>query len=492
MANENNENKVNPNLSDENYESENADPTGESTPGSLVEEQVEPEVETSESLEHNLGDNPDETPESNPTSNEIENLDSEEEITTEVPEEEQSIIEEKAVEDSAEQNTEAASAIRPITDSSANKKNMPLDKIVEEREQEILAENKSLKQEIEDLREQIEVKDNEIKEKDQRVEDNAQEIENIQEEIARLKEENEAKDQEIERLKNPLLMLIDKKLEEQEKDLEEDRQELASYFEQVQKWTKRNQSLQEGIKLTVEKTGNILSQSQEVKNKLPQPLQEKLQKRQEGLNLIGKMLGRLQEQINAKIEEPAEPEELPTVSEQELRDLLDPEADEKSGENAIAKKLKEVGTQRWKIVAQQRDLAEKLRKKWLNIIDKKILPIIDGIDDGAKFSDNLIQQLKTENSEQITELDNWVGTYHALRELFLDMLVSVKVYLMKVDTRQQIDYNRHEPFDVQSDPNLNNEDIKEVTRQGYEYEPEAEGQEMLVLRSAQVVVVKNN
>ena len=462
MTNENTENKLNTNLSSE--------------------PQVGPEVEASESLEPN----PDETPETNPTSNEIENPESEQETTTEVSEEE------SVVEGSPDDYTDAVSAVRPITESSANDKNIPLNQKVEEKEQQILAENKSLKQEVEELKVQIEVKDNEITEKDQIVEDKTQEIENIQEEIARLKEENEAKDREIERLKNPLLMLIDQKLEEQKNDLEEDRQELASYREQVQKWTTRNQTLQEGIKLTVEQTDKILSQSSEIKNKLPQPLQEQLQKRQEGLNLIGKMLGRLQEQINANIEEPAELEELPTVSEQELKSLLDSESDEELGKKAIAKKFKEVGTQRWKIVAQQRDLAEKLRKKWLNIIDKKILPIIDGIDDGAKFSDNLIQQLKTENSEQATELDNWFGTYHGLRGLFLDMLASVGVHPMIVKTGEQIDYNRHEPFDVQSDPNLNNEDVKEVTRQGYEYEPEAEGQEMLVLRSAQVVVVKNN
>ncbi|MGK7899627.1 MAG: nucleotide exchange factor GrpE [Xenococcus sp. (in: cyanobacteria)] len=492
MANENNEDKVTPNSSDVNNEGKNADSI-DSTEESKMELSPE-EVETPESSESQQEDTvgKGKDKEIDIILNELGNPESDEEPGTEVSEEEQVIPEESVAEDSPGDNTEAMSTLKTTKDSSANDKNIPLDQTVAKREQELLVENKSLKQEVEDLRKQIEVKDNELRNKAQEIEKSQEKIANKDQEIEELKKENEAKEQEIKQLKDPLLMLINKKLKEQENDLKEDHQELANYSKQVNKWTIRNQNLQKGINYVVETSNEILFQSRETKDKLPETLREKLQKRQEGLNLIGKMLTRLQEQINVKIEKTSEPEQLQIASEQELRDLLNSEPDEKLGQKAIAKKLKEVGTQRWKIISQQRDLAEKLRKKWLNIIDKKILPILDGIDDGKKFSDNLIQQLKAENPEQATELDNWFGTYGLLQEMFLKMLESVKVYPMKVPIGQQIDYNLHEPFDVQPDPELNNEDIKEVTRQGYEYKPETEGQELMVLRSAQVVVVKNN
>lgn len=479
MANEHNEDNVTPNLPDVNNESdENADYIADS--GGFTPEEVAtdllPEEITSEPLESQQKDTMD--------------IDSET----------------KEAEDSSA-NNKATLALRKIKTASTNKEDPQLQEQVDQLEQ-------SLRQELDNAKKEIEARDNELKIKNQEIEklreENAikeQGIKKSGEEIAILKEENITKDQKIEELQkenqnkdqkienlqeklntNPEIKFLKKQLRQQKADLEEDRQELVGYSEQIQKWKIRNQTLQEGINSAIENSQEILSQSREVKNKLPNPLPEKIQKRQEGLNLIGKMLSRLQEQTNDKIEEPDESEELPIASEQELRDLLD----SPQGQKAIAKKLKEVGAQRWKIISQKRDLAEKLRKKWLNIIEKKILPILDGIDDGTKFSNNLIEKLKADYSAQTTELDNWFRTYGLLQEILLKMLESVKVYPMSVETGQQIDYNRHEPFDVQSDATLKNEDVKEVTRKGYEYEPEAESQELLVLRSAQVVVIKND
>jgi molecular chaperone GrpE (heat shock protein) len=55
---------------------------------------------------------------------------------------------------------------------------------------------------------------------------------------------------------------------------------------------------------------------------------------------------------------------------------------------------------------------------------------------------------------------------------------------------QPVDYDRHEPIGTEPDSNLPHESIKEVTRNGYEYKlPDQE--QLLILRSAQVIVVKN-
>jgi len=491
MANENNEDNLTPNLPDISNKSENADYISNS--GKLTTEEVITEDLTPEELTTDL------LPEEQVVTEEItpEALESQREDTVDLDSEseeaEDIVPEENVAKDSQYQNTEAMSVLRQIKTPSAEKKDSQLQEQVDELEQ-------SLRQELDNAKKQIEVRENELKIKNKEIEKLGEEIASSKEEsttkdqkIEELQKENKNKEQKIEDLQEklnttPEIKFLKKQLQKQEADLGEDQQEFDNYSKQIQTWKIRNQTLQKEINSAVENSNKILSQSRNLKNKLPNSLLEKLQKRQEGLNLIGKMLNRLQAQINEKIEDTAEPEELPTASEQELRDLLE----SNQGQKAIAKKLKEVSTQRWKIISQRRDLAEKLRKKWLNIIDKKILPILDGINDGKKFSNILIEKLKTDHLAQTTELDHWFRTYDLLQEILLKMLESVKVYPMNVGIGRQIDYNRHEPFDVQSDATLKNEDVKEVTRKGYEYDPEAESQELLVLRSAQVVVIKND
>jgi molecular chaperone GrpE (heat shock protein) len=60
---------------------------------------------------------------------------------------------------------------------------------------------------------------------------------------------------------------------------------------------------------------------------------------------------------------------------------------------------------------------------------------------------------------------------------------------MDVHVGDEIDYTRHEPFDVESDPTLRDEHVKAIIRKGYEYA--ADNGLSCVLRPAQVVAVKN-
>ena len=53
-----------------------------------------------------------------------------------------------------------------------------------------------------------------------------------------------------------------------------------------------------------------------------------------------------------------------------------------------------------------------------------------------------------------------------------------------------IDFERHEPSSVEADPGMENEQIKEISRDGYEY-VEHNGNRQ-TLRVARVVVIKND
>ncbi|NER08149.1 MAG: nucleotide exchange factor GrpE [Okeania sp. SIO3C4] len=215
-------------------------------------------------------------------------------------------------------------------------------------------------------------------------------------------------------------------------------------------------------------------------------LEQRLQKRQKALELIGKMLGRLPEQTNLYVTNETPPECLPKITEAELIEIVKTNT-EQDIEVVIKNKLKQVGNERWQIVSECRKLVLEYHKRLLNFVKNRVLPILDGIDDGEKYS----RELKTECSDDPNILESLLQLHDDLRQIVLKMLELVNIRPIEVQIGIPIDYNCHEPFDTQPDASLENEVITEVTRKGYEYQLE-ESQEWQVLRPAQVIVVKNN
>ncbi len=175
-----------------------------------------------------------------------------------------------------------------------------------------------------------------------------------------------------------------------------------------------------------------------------------------------------------------------------IAEIVRQQEDEDSAQKAIKQKLIKIGNERWQIVSQNREEAKSQQKKWLQFVDRKILPILDGIDDGKKYSQQLIEELKNQYSQDKESLKSWFETYDKLRTKSIDMLKEVQVYLIKIEVGKPVDYDRHEPFDVQFDEEKDDESIKEIIRQGYEYTTPINNEKKFVLRPAQVVVVKKN
>lgn len=285
--------------------------------------------------------------------------------------------------------------------------------------------------------------------------------------------------------------LIEQALAKDKAELEQDKQELKIHAQKIQQWTQRGKTLKQTLKANEERIEQILSDSRKIQGSLPHHLQEQFQGRQQGLDLIGKMLNRLLESTEIDTDDNSELLELPSLSQPDLMTLIEAEQLEQSAEKLIKNKSKEVGIQRWQLVTQQRDLAEQYRKNWLHFVERKVLPILDGINEGQQHAETLISQLPKDNAEQEDNFKHWLQTYSDLQELFSQLLRYIKVYPMQVNIGKSMDYLRYEPFDVQPDSTLNNECVKEEIRQGYEYEIETE-KEPLVLRPALVVVVKND
>lgn len=303
------------------------------------------------------------------------------------------------------------------------------------------------------------------------------------------------KDEETEK-SNPQLWkqkLIAETLKNDEAQYNKDLGEINLYKEEIQNWQERTKKLLDNLIQTNQICANLFDDCNEQFQALSEELQEKLKGRQEGLELVKKMLERVVEQIqtiSASSDDLDLVDNLPEPNQQIIEGVINNQEDEDSAKLEINKEMKKIGNDRWLLVSRSRDLQKECQNKWLQFVDRKILPIIDGIENGQKHSENLIEELKQQYQNDQEHLSLWYGIYEKLRGNLIDMLESVQVHLAKVDVGMPIDYNKHQPCDVYLDKSLPEESIKEIVSQGYEYIKNS-GEKML-LRPAQVIVVKQN
>lgn len=269
--------------------------------------------------------------------------------------------------------------------------------------------------------------------------------------------------------------------------LVDDRKSLAKFQQELSYWNEAAAILQEDISSSIEKSKGILVSASEAKASLAEALQERLQSRHQGMELIGKMLARLTERVASLHAAVLVAVELRPLNEEGWSKLLQGGPDPKKLES----KLRGLEAERYQVVTQARDLAEGQRKRLLNFVEKQILPIVDAIDDGEKLSLPFVTK-----ADEITgpgglqPLTQWFNTYSLLRAELLGTVAKMNVRPMTIQIGEMVDYMRHEPFDTVQDPALPTEAVKEEMRRGYEHML-SDGQASTVLRAAQVVVVRN-
>jgi len=287
--------------------------------------------------------------------------------------------------------------------------------------------------------------------------------------------------------------LANEALQSDDQILAEDRQAIEVSMQEARDWAQKGSTLRQSVESAIEACSEDLKKSSQLRDRLPDDLRDRLDGRQQGLDLTVKMLSRLREH-------PAYPEEVTAVEPPgeipEVRDLeswmevLGVESNEVAGRKLMDKLLRQAANGRYQIVAQVRDEAEGRRKRVLGFVEKQMLPVLDALDDGERHSQELVDTAVLEYPNVTTFLREWFDTYASMRQVILGELSKIQVRLMIVELGSAIDYDRHEPFDVESDAALQNEQVKSVTRNGYEYQLNEAGDER-VLRAAQVVVVKN-
>ena len=289
--------------------------------------------------------------------------------------------------------------------------------------------------------------------------------------------------------------LVQDALKQDDAVWDEDSEECQKYIEQAKFWHSKTDTLYTSVLTAISDCGDRIDKCgdlmQEI-NKENSTLHNSLLDRYKSLELSKRMLERLREPIELLKKSTLPSEHLLRLQPQDLVDLLRSQNDEAEAQKILAKKVKETGDTRYKSIREWRDLAEKSQKQWLNFIEKKLLFALDGINDGKPYAEHLVDELKPsyQTSTCQKKLDDWLQTYVDLENILIEALKNLDITQLLVVRGQPVDYDRHEPIGTEPDANLRHESIKEVTRNGYEYKlPEQE--QLLILRSAQVIVVKN-
>lgn len=293
----------------------------------------------------------------------------------------------------------------------------------------------------------------------------------------------------IEQASFELKPLIEAAHREEQSGVSTDRAELQLNLQDAQRWAARSKALLEGIETSVRECNDIMAQSVTFAAAWPPELIGKMQGRQQGLDIISKMLNRLLQHPSAPAGDAIAEVPLPALEQAGWLDFLRDVQDEETGREQMGQRLKRASIERYQIISQVRNQAEANKKRFLSFLEKQLLPILDGLDEGLAYSEAVVQAAKLEFPASASSLNAWLETYNAMRGELLKVLTPIGVLPMDKNIGETVDYERHEPFDVEPDATLPNESIKALVRKGYEYREV--GSPPRVLRAAQVIVVKN-
>lgn len=287
--------------------------------------------------------------------------------------------------------------------------------------------------------------------------------------------------------------LIARAMAEAQQSLQDDQKSMALHLKHAGFWLDRGKKLEPLIKKAAGAADDVIAHSNKILENLPEELAKALGNSQQGLNIIGRMLQRLIDQddrLESLLEDVELADSLKELTEEEWVKLVEGEKNEASAQKKINKNLERIKRSNYKLVSQAGELTDKRQKRWLDFIGKQVLPILDGIVDGQNHTAVLIDELRGQYQDSEPKLIEWFDTYATLSRTMLTMLDDLGVYRMDIAPGMMIDFERHEPSSVEADPEMENEQIKEISRDGYDYAaPDGERQ---TLRVARVVVIKNS
>jgi len=303
----------------------------------------------------------------------------------------------------------------------------------------------------------------------------------------------EIKSKQIKQQKTNDFESIIKKARDQEQemiDLDQQKIELGKAI--ISHWIDKGNCL----KLEIEKNDKgimcFIEESRNIFNTLPDELKQTLQKYQDGLEIIGRMWMRAVNTVNLNIltDQSVFSEQIKaSLTYVEWKQLIENAKNKEDALHIIKRKLNVLGRNSYQIVSKINKLASKQQKNFFDYMNTSILPIIDGITAGKKQSQKAIESLKQKHDKHLSKLNQWLDTYLQLRLKLNSCLEKSEIRQMDIQIGQDVDYNCHEPTGTSPDKKLKNEQIKEVTLEGFEVS--THDNQFTILRNARVIVVKN-
>jgi len=282
-----------------------------------------------------------------------------------------------------------------------------------------------------------------------------------------------------------------KKLSELQSEIENDFRELAELKEKAGKWNDMIDVFRNDLEQANQECSVFIPKAKEIFDGFPDHIKEKIANRQKGLELILKMLSKLQEKASGAFPEVSAENWNLKFTPGDINALI---YSEDASKEKIISDIGKKADLNYEMVAEARSSSEKLRKKFFSFIERQFLVVVDSVEDGRKHSSQLIRQLTEESDQKTTDkIQAWYRIYSDLYNSMIRVLKNVNIVPIRVEVGSDfVDYEIHEPFEVEEDENLEDEQIKEVTRTGYEYLEKLFGNRNFVVRPAQVVVVKNS
>ncbi len=290
--------------------------------------------------------------------------------------------------------------------------------------------------------------------------------------------------------------LILKKLEhvrlEDSGETAKERQEMADALNEAGIWIEKQRRLQSALNTLKNSFNQILGNFEEVDKGLPENIRDELASRKEGIQLCGRMLDRAQARICKAVpqeEKDSATTELNELQVEELQSNLCISSLEDI-EEKVGKFLKFRRIDHSKKIADVRNRARTAEKSFLSGVERQVLPIIDGLDEGKKIGAGAIDKLIEQFPDVAGELRGWFEIYDLLIEQLESELGMLGLQPQIAAPGEPVDYELYDPVDVEEDPQFEDEQIKEMVRRGYMMVETRSGVD-LVVRPGQVVVVKN-
>lgn len=151
---------------------------------------------------------------------------------------------------------------------------------------------------------------------------------------------------------------------------------------------------------------------------------------------------------------------------------------------AIQANYKEIRDHNYHIIREQREAAEKNKKQTLSFIEQQLIPAVDGIYSGLQNEEEIRQTLR-DVSDHKEIINLWLGVYSKMNANILEFFEEIDLEKISVKRGQKFDENIHNAMSTEENPDMGNETINSVIRNGYMI-----GE--ILIRAADVEVIMND